>query len=263
MAADDPRRNMLLIQNPLGEDTSVMRTTMLPSLMECLKTNYSFRNRNVRLYELKKIYIPTGNVLPDEVKTLVFGGYDEKLDFFTFKGDVELLLDSMRVAPVTFEAVKDDPSWHPGRCAKILCGGKTLGIFGQVHPEVAAAYDVGQEVWAAELCFDTLFDCRAGEPSYEPLPRFPAVFRDLAVVCADEVTVAALGSCIAEAGGKLLKLVEFFNVYKGAPIPAGSKSVAFSLEFRDDARSLTDADIDPALANILEKLESRLGAKIR
>ncbi|MBR5114029.1 MAG: phenylalanine--tRNA ligase subunit beta [Oscillospiraceae bacterium] len=263
MAADDPRRNMLLIQNPLGEDTSVMRTTMLPSLMECLKTNYSFRNKNVRLYELKKIYIPTGNVLPDEVKTLVFGGYDDKLDFFSFKGDVELLLDSLRVRGVMFEAVKDDPSWHPGRCAKILCEGKTLGIFGQVHPEVAANYDVGQEVWAAELNFEVMFDCRAGEPSYEPLPRFPAVFRDLAVVCSDDVTVASLGSCIAEAGGKLLKLVEFFNVYKGVPIPAGSKSVAFSLEFRDDARSLTDADIDPVLANILEKLEAKLGAKIR
>ncbi|MCR5649265.1 MAG: phenylalanine--tRNA ligase subunit beta [Oscillospiraceae bacterium] len=263
MASDDPRRNMLLIQNPLGEDTSVMRTTMLPSLMECLRTNYSFRNKNVRLYELKKIYHPNGNVLPDEIKTLVFGGYDEKLDFFSFKGDVELLLDSMRVGPVTFEAVKDDPSWHPGRCAKILCGGRTVGIFGQVHPEVAAAYDVGQEVWAAELNFEVMFDCRAGEPSYEPLPRFPAVFRDLAVVCPDEVTVASLGNCIAEAGGKLLRLVEFFNVYKGAPIPAGSKSVAFSLEFRDDARSLTDADIDPALANILKKLEEKLGAKIR
>ncbi len=263
MASDDPRRNMLLIQNPLGEDTSVMRTTMLPSLMECLRTNYSFRNKNVRLYELKKIYLPNGNVLPDEIKTLVFGGYDEKLDFFSFKGDVELLLDSMRVGPVTFEAVKDDPSWHPGRCAKIFCGGRTVGIFGQVHPEVAAAYDVGQEVWAAELNFEVMFDCRAGEPSYEPLPRFPAVFRDLAVVCPDEVTVASLGNCIAEAGGKLLRLVEFFNVYKGAPIPAGSKSVAFSLEFRDDARSLTDADIDPALANILKKLEEKLGAKIR
>ncbi len=169
----------------------------------------------------------------------------------------------MRIGPVTFEAVKDDPSWHPGRCAKIFCGGRTVGIFGQVHPEVAAAYDVGQEVWAAELNFEVMFDCRAGEPSYEPLPRFPAVFRDLAVVCPDEVTVASLGNCIAEAGGKLLRLVEFFNVYKGAPIPAGSKRVAFSLEFRDDARSLTDADIDPALANILKKLEEKLGAKIR
>ena len=263
MAPDDARRNMLVIQNPLGEDTSVMRTTMLPSLMECLKTNYSFRNKNVRLYELKKIYVPNGNVLPDEKKTLVFGGYDDKLDFFMFKGDVELLLDSLRVRGATFEAVKDDPSWHPGRCAKVLCGDKVLGIFGQVHPEVAAAYDVGQEVWAAELDFEAMFECNAGEPSYEPLPRFPAVFRDLAVVCADEVPVASLGGCIAEAGGPLLKLVEFFNVYKGAPIPAGSKSVAFSLEFRDDSRSLTDADIDPLLSKILEKLEAKLGAKIR
>ena len=263
MAENDPRRDMLVIQNPLGEDTSVMRTTMLPSLMASLRTNYSFRNRNVRLYELKKIYFPREGSLPDEPKTLIFGGYGDGLDFFSLKGCVESLLGAFRVAPLEFTAVKDDPSWHPGRCAKVSCGGRVIGIFGQVHPEVAANYDIGQEVWAAELDFASIYDCRGGEISYAPLPRFPAVFRDLAVVCADDVTVAALKDCISESGGKLLKVVEFFNIYKGAPIPEGSKSVAFSLEFRDDSRSLSDEDIDPAMNRILKKLEAKLGARIR
>ncbi len=264
MAEDDPRRNMLVIQNPLGEDTSVMRTTMLPSLLTSLRTNYSFRNRDVRLYELKKMYFPReGSVLPDEPKTLIFGGYGEGFDFFSLKGCVEQLLGAFRVAPLDFKAVKDDPSWHPGRCAKVSCNGREIGIFGQVHPEVAANYDIGQDVWAAQLDFASIFECSGGDISYVPVPRFPAVFRDLAVVCDDAVSVGDLGKCIAEAGGKLLKVAGFLNVYKGAPIPDGSKSVAFSLEFRDDSRSLSDDDIDPAMNRILKKLDEKLGAKIR
>jgi len=256
-----PLRRGTVILNPLGEDTSVMRTTSLPSMLETLSRNASYRNQNVRLYELATVYRPSGETLPDERPVITLGGYG-KMDFFDLKGCVEALLKEIRVTELVFEAEKNNPSYHPGRCASISVGTTVVGVMGQIHPTVAKEYDLG-ETYAAELDFKTLLACRAPESKYKPLPRFPSVSRDIALVCDVAVTVAALEKCIRKAGGKLLREVELFDIYTGSQVPEGKKSVAFSLKFRADDMTLTDEHADETTKKILELLEKELGAVIR
>ncbi|NLV51333.1 MAG: phenylalanine--tRNA ligase subunit beta [Clostridiales bacterium] len=264
MPAGHPLRRSAVIQNPLGEDSSVMRTTMLPSLLETLGRNYSYRNRDVRVYELARVYIPGAeHELADEKNTLVLGCYGEGCGFYNLKGCVEALLESLRVKDAVFTAEKGAYAYHPGRCAKIAVNGTQIGIMGQIDPRVADNYGISQEIYAAELDFDVMFAARGPEPVYVPLPRFPSVLRDLSAVCDSDIPVSELRGCIAAAGGSLLKHIGLFDVYTGSPIPEGSKSVSFSLEFRSDDSSLTDADISPIMTAIIDRLSSALGAQIR
>ena len=262
--ADSPLRECIRIQNPLGEDTSVMRTIPLPSMLSILSRNYALKNKDVKLYEMCKVYHPVaGQVLPDEPKVFTLGVYGAKTDFFTLKGEIEALLRCIRVKKPEYEAVKDNPSYHPGRCAAILIDGKRCGVFGQVHPLVAKNYAVDAEVYCAELDFDALLALREPEATFRAIPRFPSVSRDLAVVCAEEVTVGALEDCITRAAGKLLRDIELFDIYRGLPVPAGKKSVAFSLELRADDRTLTFDETESVMTKILDKLGSELDASIR
>jgi len=261
---DSPQRKSMKILNPLGDDTSLMRTTALPSMLEVLGRNSSYRNREVRLYELARVYIPVeGAILPDERVKLVLGAYGENEDFFTLKGCVEAILSSQRIASPEFKAVTDNPSFHPGRCAEVSFGGRVLGIMGQIHPKVQENYGIDLPVYVAELAVATIFDLRAPEPSYKPLPRYPSVYRDLAIVCDADTPVAAISRVIKEAGGRLLKEAELFDIYTGSPIPEGKKSVAFSLEFRSEEQNLTDAEVNPLIDKILKHLNDELGAQIR
>ena len=258
--ADDVRRKQLRILNPLGEDTSVMRTTALPSMLDILARNAAHRNKSAKLYEVAKVYFPVeGEDLPEEPKHLMLGSYGEG-DFFTLKGAIEAILRAINARQPSFEAVTDDPSWHPGRCAAVIVGGKRIGLFGQVHPLVCKAYEIDSEVYAAELDFTALLTVLAGEKTFKPLPKFPATSRDLALVCDERVTVGALEDCIAKAGGKLLRSVSLFDIYRGVGILPGKKSVAFSLVFRADERTLTDSDIEPAMEKVLAALDRELGA---
>ncbi|MBR6120747.1 MAG: phenylalanine--tRNA ligase subunit beta [Oscillospiraceae bacterium] len=260
-AKDDPRRNQIKLLNPLGEDSSVMRTTALPSMLEILARNYAYHNKAARLYELAKIYLPTeGQELPREPKLLMLGAYGPEEDFFSLKGAVEGILSQLNVQPCRFEAVTDDPSWHPGRCAALWVGGKKLGLLGQVHPLAARNYGMDCAVYAAELNFTELMTVLAPEKTFKALPRFPASSRDLSVLCAETVTVGALEACITQAAGDLLKEIQLFDVYRGVGILPGKKSVAFSLLFRAEDRTLTDADIEPAMERVLKALEEQLGA---
>ena len=263
MPADSPLRRSLKILNPLGEDTSIMRTTILPSMLEIIARNYNYRNKSVRLYELGKIYLPRADGLADEPKLLSLGAYGDNMDFFTLKGGVEAILKACRIENVRFEACADNASYHPGRCAKVYAGEVELGVFGQIHPLVAANYGVDAEVYAAELRFDALYSVRGGIPVYQPLPKFPAVTRDIAVVCAESVTVGALEECIRRGAKGLLKKVELFDIYRGVGVAPGQKSVAFSLTLRADDRSLTGEEADGDVKSILALLESELGAKLR
>ncbi len=259
-----PLRKSLRILNPLGDDTSLMRTTGLPSMLEVLGRNFSYRNKDVRLYELSKVYIPVeGEVLPDERVKLVLGAYGAKEDFYSLKGCVEAVLGFLRVRGAEFTLKRDDNSFHPGRCAEISLGGKTLGVIGQLHPKVQENYGIETPVYAAELDLRNVLDSRQPEATYKPLSRFPSVYRDLAVVCGEDVTVASLEKHIVSAGGRMLRAANLFDVYKGAPIPAGKKSVAFSLEFCSDEQSLTDTNIAPLMEKILKVLKSELDAEIR
>ena len=262
-AKDDPRRKSLKIMNPLGEDTSIMRTTVLPSMLEILSRNYNYRNQAVRLYELGRVYFEREDGMADEPKVLSLGAYGDGMDFFTLKGAVEGLLSSIRAENVTFEAVKDNPSYHPGRCARVLVNGQEVGVFGQIHPLVAQNYDVDAELYCAELSFPALFENKGADPQYVPLPKFPAVTRDIAVVCDEAVTVGALEACIRKGARGLLKEVELFDIYRGANIPEGKKSVAFSLTLRADDRSLTAEEADADVKAILETLEQDCGAVLR
>ena len=192
------------------------------------------------------------------------GVFGEGADFYSLKGCVEALLRFLRVKDVRFQANKAHFSFHPGRCADVLAAdGTLLGTFGELHPSVRSACGISGPGAAAELDFDLIFEHRAPEAQYEPLPRFPAVLRDLALVCDEGITVHELSECIRAAGGALLREAAFFDVYRGAPIPEGKKSVAFSLSFRKEDSSLTDAEIEPAMSAILRSLEEKLQAKIR
>ncbi len=263
MDESDPRRKSLKILNPLGEDTSIMRTTILPSMLEIVTRNYNYRNKSARLYELGKIYLPRADGLADEPKMLSLGAYGDGIDFFSFKGAIEAVLRAARLANVRFEPCADNTAYHPGRCAKVYAGEKPLGVFGQVHPLVALNYGIETEVYAAELSFEALYEVRGGKPEYQPLPKFPAATRDIAVVCAENVTVGALESCIRSAAGALLREVSLFDIYRGAGIPGGSKSVAFSLVLRADDRSLTSDEADGIMKRIVDSLGAKLDAHLR
>ena len=260
---DDPRRKSLKIMNPLGEDTSIMRTTVLPSMLEILTRNFNYRNREARLYEIGRTYHKRPDGLADEPKVLSLGLYGPDESFFTLKGAVEALLGSIRAEQITFRAESGNPSYHPGRCAKVYAGEAEIGVLGQIHPLVAANYDVDTELYCAELSFDALVAAKGSDPEYVPLPKFPAVTRDIAVLVDTAVTVGDLEGCIQSAAKGLLKEVALFDIYNGANLPAGKKSVAFNLVLRSDERSLTAQEADDEVKVILDALEKGFGATLR
>ena len=264
---DYSARKSFQILNPLGEDTSIMRTTTLPSMLDILTRNYNYRNTSARLYELARVYLPGGeDGLANESKVLTLGAYGGDMDFYAMKGAVEAILKDIRAADVHFEGptgAPSDASWHPGRCATVWSGSDCIGIFGQIHPLVARSYGVDGELYCAELSFDELLNARGADPEYVPLPKFPAVTRDIAVVCDSTVTVGQLEDCINRGAKGLLKEVELFDIYTGSPIPEGKKSVAFNLTLRSDDRSLTAAEADEDVKSVLELLEKELGAVLR
>ena len=263
ISADSPLRNVLKIQNPLGEDTSVMRTIALPSMMDILSRNYAYHNKNVKLYELAKIYLPQENDLPQEPKMLMLGSYGAEENFFKLKGEVEAIFTGLRMPKASYTAVNDNPSYHPGRCAKVTINGVEIGYMGQVHPLVAQNYDMDCEVYCAELNFTAMFALQLPEPTYTPLPKYPGVTRDLSLMCDEAVTVAQIEEVITASAGKLLRNVKLFDIYRGTGVPEGKKSMAFSLELRSDERTLTDADSEQAVSKVLAALAEKLGATLR
>ena len=264
MPANSPERESFRILNPLGEDTSIMRTTTLPSMLEILTRNYNFRNKEVKLYELGRTYHLGGeDGLAIEKKYLSLGTYGAKVNFFSVKGLVEAILKDIRADNVRFEACTDNPSYHPGRCAEVYAGDECIGVFGQIHPLVAANYGVDAELYCAELSLEKLMGACGSDPVYKPLPKFPAVTRDIAVVCDKAITVARLIDCIMSAGGQYLKNCELFDIYTGSHIAPGKKSVAFSLTLRADDQTLTDEHAEETMRNVLDALERDLGASMR
>ena len=262
--ADSTLRNAMRIQNPLGEDTSIMRTIALPSMLEILSRNAAYHNRAAKLYELAKIYLPVdGQVLPEEPKMLLLGAYGEGTTFFSVKGELEAILKGLRMPKASYTAVKDNPSFHPGRCAKVTINGADVGYIGQVHPIVAKNYGIDWEVYCAEINFSQLFEMTLPEPTYTPLPKYPTVSRDLAVLCDEALTVAEVEDVMTAAGGKLLRNIKLFDIYRGTGVPEGKKSVAFALELRADDRTLTDTDSETVVNKILTALASKLNVTLR
>ena len=264
VAQDSPLRNTLKIQNPLGEDTSVMRTIVLPSMLDILSRNFAYHNKAARMYEIGKIYLPVEDqVLPQEPKMLVLGNYGAKENFFTLKGELEAVFAALRTKKPTYTAVSKNPSFHPGRCAEVSMDGVVLGYMGQIHPLVAANYGMDCEVYCAEISFTKLMDLLLPDATYTPLPKYPAVTRDLSVVCDESLTVAQAEKTICSAAGKLLRNVKLFDIYRGANLGEGKKSLAFSLELRADDRTLTDTDTEPVISKVLTALAEECGATLR
>ena len=267
---DSIKRKSVQILNPLGTEFSVMRTTSLPSMLESLMHNLNHRNETASLYELYKVYLPKLNddgtvnpeQLPDEPHILTLGSYG-RLSFFEFKGVVEKILEGCRIADVSFEPVTDNPSYHPGRCARILSGTTEIGVFGTIHPLVAKKHGTNAEILAAELNVDLMFEHVAPENVYHPLPKYPASTRDIAVLCDDVIPVAHMQKAIEKAVGSILESVSLFDVYKGKNIPEGKKSVAYSLKLRRSDRTLTDAECDDAMNKAISALEEKFAAKLR
>ncbi len=261
---DSVLRNAMKIQNPLGEDTSIMRTVALPSMLEILGRNYSYHNKNVKLYELAKIYLPVaGEALPQEPKMLMLGAYGDGMDFFTMKGQLEAVFAGLRLRKAGYTAVSDNPSYHPGRCAKVTIDGEDVGYIGQVHPTVAKNYGMDCEVYCVEVSFTKLLTHQLPDATYTPLPRYPGVSRDISVICDEALTVGEAEAVIIAAAGKLLRGVKLFDVYRGTGVPEGKKSLAFSMELRADDRTLTDADSEGVMKKVVAALFEKCGASLR
>ena len=183
--------------------------------------------------------------------------------FFGLKGELEAIMTGLRLPKATYAAVKDNPSYHPGRCASVSINGQLLGYMGQVHPQVAKNYGMDGEIYCAELDFTKMTGLVLPEPTYVPLPKYPSVSRDLALVCDEAVTVAAAEEVIRASAGKLLRDVRLFDIYRGTGIPEGKKSMAFSLELRADDRTLTDADSEAVMSKVLAAVAGKLDAQLR
>lgn len=269
LPADSSLRKTVVISNPLGEDTSVMRTTTLPSMLETLSLNYKNRNAAVALYEIGKEYLPTApDKLPEEPDRLTIGMYGDDADFFTLKGMVETILETAGLHDCTYKACSTDAPFdeicalHPGRSAVIYAGETPIGYLGEVHPTVQKNYDIGTRTYVAKLLIDEMQPLAQTEITYQPLPKFPAITRDLSLVCADKVPVGDLQAAMKKAVGNILEQITLFDVYKGEQIAAGMKSVSFSIRMRSHEGTLTDEQADAAMKRVLKALKEH-GATLR
>jgi phenylalanyl-tRNA synthetase beta chain len=264
---DSSLRKCVRIMNPFGEDQSLMRSSVAPSMLKVVADNQSVKTPAGRFFEMTRVFEDTGEQLPKETELLCIAAYGKDEDFFSMKGMVEGLLDGFGIeARCEGGELTALPYYHPGRAARITLlkdSGVTLGYFGEIHPETAEKMGVSGRVYLAEIYPRTLFDYMQRDRTYVPLPKYPGIERDLAVVVDDSVKNGDLVDAIQKAGGKLLETVLLFDVYTGEKIGAGKKSLAYSLVFRSSERTLSDEDIAGEMQSILDTLEAKYGAKLR
>lgn len=261
---DSELRNVVKIKNPLGEDFSVMRTSTLPSIMESLGRNYSRNNEYAALFEIGKVYIKQEDEskLPIERNILTIGMYGE-YDFLDLKGIVENVLDRLGITKGKFLRESQNPTFHPGKTASIQLRGKSIGVFGEIHPDVQEGYGVDKECYVAELDLDLLYLAADTKKPYTPIPKFPAATRDIAVLVDDSVLAQDIEETIKKAGGALVERIRLFDIYKGSQITEGKKSIAYAIVYRDPKKSLTDNDVNKVHDKILKSLENKIGAELR
>ncbi len=264
MAEDDKRRKSIVISNPLGEDTSVMRTTALPSMLEVVARNNNLSNENVSLFEMASTYIPheSADELPDEGVSLTIGMYGET-DFYKLKSVLEAILALAGVKDAKYEAYGEDTAFHPGRCARVSANGKELATIGQIHPLTAENYGLDIPVYAAVIDFDALFEVSNREKHYKALPKYPASTRDFSFVCEEALEVGSIFESVRRAGGKLVEDVKLFDIYRGAQVGEGKKSVSIRVTLRAADRTLTVEEAEKTSRKILGDLEHKLGITLR
>ena len=263
LAADAEERKQVVISNPLGEDFSIMRTLPLNGMLTSLATNYNRRNKDVKLYELAKVYVPVeGEDLPDERVQFTLGFYGDG-DFFTMKGVVEEFLEKIGMsARPEYDPEAGKTFLHPGRQAEILYKDTVIGYLGEVHPDVADTYGLGERTYIAVLDLPEILPFASFDRKYEGIAKFPAVTRDISMVMPKTVLVGEVEKIIEKRGGKLLEKYNLFDIYEGAQIKEGFKSVAYTISFRAKDRTLEDKDIQPIMEKILGDL-SGMGIELR
>ncbi|MBQ8618658.1 MAG: phenylalanine--tRNA ligase subunit beta [Clostridia bacterium] len=264
LAADDKRLNVLRLTNPLGEDTSVMRSTLVPSVLGTVSLNQSRNNETAMLYEISPIFDMSSykqGELPHEQPMLCIGAYGPKVDFYLVR---DIVLDMLARFGVTCEIIPGaEPYHHPGRAAKLMVGDVCLANVAEVHPATMAAFEITKRTVIAEVNLELLGKLRCKMGHVHALPKFPAVTRDIALVMDEKTTVGSVLASIRKAGGALLESAEMFDIYRGAQLGEGKKSVAFSLAFRNSERTLSDDDVNPLMKKILESCEKNNGAVLR
>ncbi len=271
---DSGLRNALKIQNPLSEERSVMRTMLLPCLLEILARNHNRRVQNGAVFELGRVFIPRGeNQQPEERATLAAAamgrsaaGWNQPArdyDYYYLKGVLENLFSRLGAGPVNFLPETGSPSFHPGKTAFLEAGGTRLGVVGELHPDVLENYDLPEKVVAFELDLEQLIAVSGNTAGYSHLPKFPGIERDIAIIVKKSIPAADIISVIQKAGGRLLRSVSLFDVYQGEQVPEGMKSMAFALKFQAEDRTLTDAEVGERTEEISKALDQRLGAELR
>lgn len=263
LPADSALRTSVTITNPLGEDTSVMRTTAIPSMLDVLSRNYNNRNAKAKLFEHACEYTSRGlEELPIEKYKMTIGMYGEDCDFFSLKGAVEELLYKTGVSTYDIERLSTNPTFHPGRCAVMSIDGEEIAVLGEIHPVVAENYGIGVKAYVAQVDFNMILKHCDSKKFYKPLPRFPASNRDLAFVCDESIPVLTLQKAIGNAVGEILEEITLFDVYVGEQIASGMKSVAFNIRMRAANRTLTDDEADKAMKNAINAL-NEMGISLR
>lgn len=261
---DSDLRKTVTIKNPLGEDFSIMRTTTIPTMMEALARNYARSNEEAKLFEIGKIYIPNEDpsMLPEETNIITIGMYG-KVDYFDLKGIVENVLSTLGITNVSFNRESSNESFHPGKTASINSKKDYIGILGEIHPDVCDNYSIDKNTYIAVLNLDMLVKLTSNAIKYTPLPKYPAVTRDLAILVEDSILVQQIEEIIKKQGSNLLDSIVLFDVYKGSQIPEGKKSVAYALSYRAENKTLTDVEVNKTHDKIIRSLEHQLGAELR
>ena len=262
LPADDEKRNFVKIMNPLGEETSVMRTTLIPNMLDVISTNISHKVEEVSAFECGNTFIPQEG-LPIETKKYCVGMYGKEVDFFVLKGVIESVLNNVGLKGYEIEPETTNLTFHPGRCAKIVYNNIYIGTFGELHPDVIENYNLGQRVYVAEINIDTVFENLNLTKSYNPLPKYPSTSRDIALIVKDEVFVKQIEDIIKANGEDLVESYKLFDVYKGAQIEEGHKSIAYSITYRSKDKTLTDEDVAKVHEKILSELTEKLNANLR
>jgi phenylalanyl-tRNA synthetase beta chain len=275
LVSEDPRRKHLQVLNPLSEDLSVLRTSLIPDLMETARYNVARKNSNLKIFELKRVFFPQeGEKLPREVKYLagLAMGLDRDphwafssrpIDFYDIKGCVEDLLEVLQIKEVKFNQTKDIPYLHPGKAASILCGKEVLGVLGEVHPQVLGHYEIEGKAYLFEIDFEQTVKWAREGKQFRPLPKFPSIYRDLSLVVDDDLEVEKVTEAIWNFHEPFIDEVNLFDVYRGDPIPSGKKGVSYRIRYQSNDRTLTDEEVNRYHETVIFRLREIFQAELR
>ena len=259
-------RRAVKIRNPLGDDTAYMRTTLIADALKVMATNLKHKNKNVKIFEIDKVYLPkelplTG--LPEERKKMVLAMSGDDADFYRLKEIVENIFEICRVEGGIDVVAGGEPYFHPGRKALMMLGDKLVGQLGEIHPDVQENFGIPEKVYVAQMDMESLFEASGTKIRFAPLPKYPAIERDIAITVDKDAEAGTIRKAILKNGGKYIENVELFDVYEGEQLGKGKKSLAYALTFRSATGTLTDENIAKDMKRILANLETDFGAALR